>query len=39
MPDVIYDRGDMGKEAMIRVLGKTPEEVVAKVLQLREQQP
>jgi hydroxymethylpyrimidine/phosphomethylpyrimidine kinase len=39
MPDVIYDRGDMGKEAMIRVLGKTPDEVVAKVLQLREQQP
>jgi len=39
MPDVIYDRGDMGKEAMIRVLGRTPDEVVTKVLQLREQRP
>jgi hydroxymethylpyrimidine/phosphomethylpyrimidine kinase len=36
MPDVIYDRGEIGKEAMIRVLGQTPDEVVDKVLQLRE---
>lgn len=35
MPDVIYDRGDVGKEAMIRVLGRTPDEVVAKVLELQ----
>ena len=34
IPDVIYDRGDMGKEPMIRILGKTPDEVVDKVLQL-----
>ena len=37
MPDVIYDRGEIGKEPMIRVLGRTPDEVVDKVLQLREQ--
>jgi hydroxymethylpyrimidine/phosphomethylpyrimidine kinase len=34
IPDVIFDRGDLGKEPMIRVLGKTPYEVVKKVLQL-----
>jgi hydroxymethylpyrimidine/phosphomethylpyrimidine kinase len=32
IPDVIYDTGDMGKEPMIRILGKTAEEVVNKVL-------
>ncbi len=32
IPDVIYDGGDAGKEPMIRVLGKTPQEVVNKVL-------
>ena len=35
IPDVIYDRGDIGKEPMIRVLGQTPHDVVNKVLQLR----
>jgi hydroxymethylpyrimidine kinase/phosphomethylpyrimidine kinase len=35
IPDVIYDRGDIGKEPMIRVLGQTPREVVDKLLQLR----
>lgn len=35
IPDVIFDRGDVGKEPMIRVLGKNPEDVVDKVLQLR----
>jgi hydroxymethylpyrimidine/phosphomethylpyrimidine kinase len=35
IPDVIFDRGDVGKEPMIRVLGRNPEEVVGKVLQLR----
>jgi hydroxymethylpyrimidine/phosphomethylpyrimidine kinase len=34
MPDLIYDRGDVGKEPMIRVLGRDPEEVVKKVLLL-----
>lgn len=36
MPDVIFDRGDVGKEPMIRVLGKDPDEVVDKVLRLQE---
>ena len=31
-PDCIWDGGGMGKEPMIRVLGKTPGEVVDKVL-------
>jgi hydroxymethylpyrimidine kinase/phosphomethylpyrimidine kinase len=34
IPDIIFDRGDVGKEPMIRVLGRTPEEVVKKVLSL-----
>lgn len=34
IPDVIYDQGDVGKEPMIRILGKTPDEVVDKVLRL-----
>ncbi len=33
-PDLIFDRGDVGKEPMIRVLGRDPEEVVDKVLKL-----
>lgn len=32
IPDIIYDLGDFGKEPMIRVLGRTPEEVVNKAL-------
>jgi len=32
VPDAIYDTGDVGKEPMIRILGKTPQEVVKKVL-------
>lgn len=31
-PDIIFDRGDMGKEPMVRVLGKSPHDVVDKVL-------
>jgi hydroxymethylpyrimidine/phosphomethylpyrimidine kinase len=33
-PGVIYDRGDVGKEPMIRILGRTPDDVVDKVLKL-----
>lgn len=33
-PDLIFDRGDVGKEPMIRVLGHDPQEVVSKVLKL-----
>ncbi len=36
IPDVIYDHGEVGKEPMIRILGRTPEEVVNKVIQLGE---
>jgi hydroxymethylpyrimidine/phosphomethylpyrimidine kinase len=32
VPDFIYDEGGVGKEPMIRVLGRTPIEVVNKVL-------
>ncbi|MCX8011778.1 MAG: bifunctional hydroxymethylpyrimidine kinase/phosphomethylpyrimidine kinase, partial [Desulfobacterota bacterium] len=32
VPDVIYDEGDIGKEPMIRILGKNPEEVINKIL-------
>jgi len=35
IPDIIFDRGDVGKEPMIRVLGRNPEEVVEKVLKLQ----
>ena len=34
IPDIIFDRGDVGKEPMIRVLGRNPGEVVDKVLNL-----
>ena len=34
VPDVIYDRGDVGKEAMIRVLGADALDVAGKVLRL-----
>jgi hydroxymethylpyrimidine kinase/phosphomethylpyrimidine kinase len=32
VPDIIYDAGEVGKEPMVRVLGKDPWEVVDKVL-------
>jgi hydroxymethylpyrimidine kinase/phosphomethylpyrimidine kinase len=32
IPDFIYDEGGVGKEPMIRVLGRNPQEVVNKVL-------
>jgi len=32
VPDVIFDKGAMGKEAMVRVLGKNPKDVAKKVL-------
>jgi hydroxymethylpyrimidine/phosphomethylpyrimidine kinase len=36
VPDVIYDEGGLGKEAMIRVLGRSPQQVVDKVLAIQE---
>jgi hydroxymethylpyrimidine/phosphomethylpyrimidine kinase len=34
VPDFIYDEGDVGKEPMIRVLGRNPMEVVNKILRI-----
>ncbi len=34
VPDVIYHKGDYGKEAMILILGKDPNDVVNKILRL-----
>jgi len=36
VPDFIYDEGDIGKEPMIRVLGKTPLDIVQKILKILE---
>lgn len=35
VPDVIYDRGGVGKEPMIRLLGRSPGEVVGKLKRIR----
>jgi len=34
LPDAIYDTGSSGKEPMIRILGKNPEEVLLKIRKL-----
>lgn len=34
VPDIIYDRGAVGKEAMIRILGSTPVEVAKTALKI-----
>ena len=34
IPDVIYDKGSVGKEPMIRILGKNPEDVLLKTQKL-----
>jgi hydroxymethylpyrimidine/phosphomethylpyrimidine kinase len=34
VPDFIFDEGDMGKEPMIRVLGRNPVEVIQKILKI-----
>ena len=34
-PDIIYHKGDMGKEPMIIIFGKTPSEVIKKILLIR----
>jgi|Deesub1362A_J573_1020465.scaffolds.fasta_scaffold00224_9 hydroxymethylpyrimidine/phosphomethylpyrimidine kinase len=34
--DLVYDRGEMGKEPMVRILGRTPQEVVEKVRRIGE---
>jgi predicted fused transcriptional regulator/phosphomethylpyrimidine kinase len=39
VPDVIYDTGLVGKEPMIRILGKNPGEVVSKIRKLVDSSP
>lgn len=34
VPDIIFDRGDVGKEPMVRVIGKNPDDVVRKVFKI-----
>ena len=34
VPDIIYDEGGLSREAMVRVLGKTPHDVAKKVLSI-----
>ena len=34
VPDLIFDRGGVGKEPMIRIFGKNPQEVIMKALKL-----
>ena len=36
IPDIIYDTGDVGKEPMIRILGKNPEDIISKMQKLME---
>lgn len=36
IPDVIYDEGGMGKEAMIRIFGRTAREVAIKAIKISE---
>jgi hydroxymethylpyrimidine/phosphomethylpyrimidine kinase len=35
-PDIIYDRGEVGKEPMLRILGETPLQVVERALALKQ---
>ena len=34
-PDIVYHKGDFGKEPMILIFGETPNDVIRKVLKLR----
>jgi hydroxymethylpyrimidine/phosphomethylpyrimidine kinase len=34
VPDLVYDRGDVGKEPMVRILGTDPQDVLRKLLLL-----
>lgn len=34
VPDAVYDQGDVGKEPMVRLLGRSPMEVVEKLLRV-----
>jgi len=34
IPDIIYDLGAIGKEPMIRIIGKNPNEVISKIIKI-----
>jgi hydroxymethylpyrimidine/phosphomethylpyrimidine kinase len=36
VPDIVFDLGDVGKEPMIRIFGKHPDDVADKVLAISE---
>jgi hydroxymethylpyrimidine/phosphomethylpyrimidine kinase len=36
VPDIIYDEGGIGKEPMVRILGKNPEDVLGKLRKIVE---
>jgi hydroxymethylpyrimidine/phosphomethylpyrimidine kinase len=35
IPDIIYDTGDIGKEAMIRVIAENPKEICKKIISIK----
>ena len=35
-PDLIYDEGEVGKEPMIRILGRNPMEVAEKIIRIKQ---
>jgi hydroxymethylpyrimidine/phosphomethylpyrimidine kinase len=39
VPDIIYDKGGMGKEPMIRILGRDPLDVLNKLILIAENNP
>ena len=36
VPDIIFDKGGSGKEPMIRILGKNPDEIISKITKISE---
>jgi hydroxymethylpyrimidine/phosphomethylpyrimidine kinase len=36
VPDIIFDKGGVGKEPMIRVLGTSPEDVLSKLKRMKQ---
>lgn len=39
VPDVIFDKGGVGKEPMIRLLGRSPEDVLSKLRRIKSRRP
>jgi hydroxymethylpyrimidine/phosphomethylpyrimidine kinase len=34
IPDIVYDHGDIGKEPIIRIIGKNPNDVMSKLIKI-----